>query len=250
MNLNVLTLPELHVVIACSCALLPSSTFLTMEIILKSLCDHEDVLFFVKQGTIYTHNRICKSVIFMWYYGDPLGYSCKIWSCQYFDNPTHQCVAWYRQGLTADNQPKTLFMTFEVVISHEQKKTKRNFTSHSWNCDDAKGRIQNEWYIGSSSLGFFCHSTDMKTTVCQNGNLFWVQQSKIFTWKCPILSVLFSLTANIQISMLLSNLKHRWHQCLYSKLKRKLCHREPAMVNNELFGLFELKISDIFSLYT
>ena len=110
------------------------------------------VSFFVKQGTIYTHtgNRLCKSVIFMWYYGDPLGYSCKIWSCQYFDNPTHQCVAWYRQGLTADNQPKTLFMTFEVVISHEQKKTKRNLTSHSWNCDDAKGRIQNEWYIGSA----------------------------------------------------------------------------------------------------
>ena len=146
--------------------------------------------------------------------------------------------------------PKHYLWHSKPSFPTSKKKTKRNFTSHSWNCDDAKGRIQNEWYIGSSSLGFFCHSTDMKTTVCQNGNLFWVQQSKISTWKCPILSVLFFLTANIQISMLLSNLKRRWHQCLYSKLKRKLCHREPAMVNNELFGLFELKISDIFSLYT
>ena len=130
--------------------------------------------FFVKQGTIYTHNRICKSVIFMWYYGDPLGYSCKIWSCQYFDNPTHQCVAWYRQGLTADNQPKTLFMTFEVVISHEQKKTKRNFTSHSWNCDDAKGRIQNEWLW----LGFFCHSTDMKLQSVKTATCFEYNRAK------------------------------------------------------------------------
>ena len=65
--------------------------------------------------------------------------------------------------------------------SFPTSKKKRNFTSHSWNCDDAKGRIQNECYIVSSSLSFFCHSTDIKTTVCQNANLFWVQQSKMAT---------------------------------------------------------------------